>query len=90
MTKLTDYTDDWMNPQRSASFAVSKRQYPRYLIEREKLVPVFGPGGSITQWDYWVSFDTAEKRDAELKRLRGQHPMWHLRPVDQLSERFRR
>jgi hypothetical protein len=85
MSKEPDMTDDWMNPPRSSSYTYRE---PRpddpmeYLIEREKRVPVFGNPGSITKWEYWSKHDTKEERDAELKKLRERHPMWHLRARD--------
>jgi hypothetical protein len=67
------------------------RQKIRYLIEREKRVICFGSPGSITQWDYWASYDTPEERDKALADLRKRHPVWHLRARDRdpWSERFR-
>ena len=86
MTDKPDMTDDWMNP-RPSSWSGSIRS-PRpddpteYLIERERRIICFGSPGSITKWDYWSKYDTPELRDAALKRLREQHPAWHLRARD--------
>jgi hypothetical protein len=77
-----DYTDDWMNPHRATHYVYKEPQPSdpvRYLIEREKRVICFGNPGSITKWEYWAKYDTEEARDAALKRLHEEHPMWHLR-----------
>lgn len=81
-----DMTDDWMNPVPHAYTCIHDIPKPgdpiEYRIERERRVICFGNPGSYTQWDFWASFDSAEKRDAELARLRKHHPIWHLRARD--------
>jgi hypothetical protein len=85
MVEEPDMTDDWMNPSRSTSYTHREPQFgdpTEYLIEREKRRITFGSPGSITNWEYWDKFDTAESRDAALARLVERHPMWHLRARD--------
>lgn len=82
-----DLTDDWMNPQSvDKMFTAPREPQPgdpiEYLIEREKRTICFGNPGSITSWEYWSKYDTVEKRDEALARLRAEHPMWHLRKRD--------
>lgn len=80
---MTD--DDWMNPQTASSFA-HRAPHPddpkEYLIERERRIICFGNPGSITRWDYWAKYDTAEERDGALQRIHQQHPSWHVRKRD--------
>lgn len=80
---MPDMTDDWMSPKTSELYThrTPQRGDPvRYLIERQRRIPTFGD--PIHQWDQWSSHDTAEKRDAELSKLRKEHPVWRLRARD--------
>lgn len=93
---MVDYTDDWMNPKPTGTSSFTYRAPQsgdpiEYLIERQKRTPVFGNPGSITSWEYWSKYDTAEKRDEVLVRLRIDHPIWQLRARDRdpYAERLR-
>lgn len=50
-----------------------------FFIQRKRAIPVTGNVSHITQWDVWSEHDTEEDRDAALKKLREEHPMWRLR-----------
>jgi hypothetical protein len=71
--------DDWMNPKTVGAYI--HREHPDgtfYLISRKKRIPVTGNVSHIEQWATWQEFDDKAKRDAELKRLRGETE-WVLR-----------
>lgn len=71
--------DDWMNPQTSHVYSPQKRADGEvWLIQREKRKIVFGPSGSICQWEAWAEFATKDERDLELARLH-KTTQWSLR-----------
>jgi hypothetical protein len=75
-----DLTDDWMNPRtHSWGSTLPEKRGVKYVIQRERRVIVSGPSGSISRWDQWAEYDTAEDRDLALEKLRQSHPVWHLR-----------
>lgn len=79
MTK-PDMTDDWMNPPKREQLSITQRSYPRYLIQRQRRLDYF----PFKEGALWRSFDTRDERDAELAKLRTEHPVWLLRPYDDL------
>ena len=81
MSEKPDMTDDWMNPEpRSETWGARTDDYPRYLIERRRVLSYF----PFSKWDFWAKFDTREERDAELAKLQEEHPVWQLRSRDEL------
>lgn len=90
---MADHTDDWMHPQMSSRWQASDRKAdPRpFLIQRQRRVICSWVGsGPPTEWDLWSSHKTREERDAELKRLRADHPAWRLRPAHETEIAGRR
>ena len=79
MTK-PDMTDDWMNPPKREAYVHTRQKYPRFLIQRKRRLDYF----PFEKWDVWESFETRTERDAELAKLRTEHPVWLLRPYDDL------
>ena len=81
---MPDLTDDWMNPPASrswssASIDADRRKKP-FLIQRQRVIQCTWVGDEPpTQWDEWGRFETREERDAALRRLREEHPLWRLR-----------
>lgn len=86
---MVDHTDDWMHPRQAVSWQKQAEPEPRpFLIQRKKVIQCSWVGsGPPTQWDTWSSHLTREERDAELARLRKQHPAWQLRPAHE-TDRF--
>lgn len=85
MPKETDLSDDWMNPRRSCSWTTPpppKMGEIHYVIQRKKAIPVSGNVSAIYRWERWSKHGTAAERDAELARLREEHPAWRLRARD--------
>lgn len=82
---MPDLDDDWMHPSYSSvgwsmKDAEEVRRKRPFLIQRERVIVCTWMGdGPPRRWDEWASFETKEKRDEELARLRKEHPAWHLR-----------
>lgn len=71
--------DDWMNPKTSATWTEPRRKEGTvYEIQRKRRVPVTGNVAYIERWETWQEFDSKEKRDKELERLRKE-TSWHVR-----------
>lgn len=80
---MADMTDDWMNPQTSYFVPTKEpKNATVYRILRQKRVICFGNPGSIVEWRVYETFDTAGKRDAQLAKLRKEHPMWRLEATE--------
>ncbi len=81
---MPDMTDDWWDKTNDTTIFQQSQPENKmeYLIERAEKQVCFGNPGYIQNWRFWASFDTAAKRDEELKRLRGEHPAWRLRTAD--------
>ena len=74
--------DDWMNPSTSVSWSMPPPK-ETWLIQRERVIVCTWMGdGPPREWKTWMSYDTREERDAELKHLR-ETTSWHLRPAYQ-------
>lgn len=72
--------DDWMHPTTHSHTWTEPRHADGtfYLISRKRRIPVTGNVSHIEQWDTWQEFDSKEKRDAELAKLRDM-TTWVLR-----------
>lgn len=72
--------DDWMHPNRSIAFTMPPPKNGTFhQIQRKRAIPVTGNVSHIYSWDVYREFETKDERDAELAKLRKDHPSWHLR-----------
>lgn len=81
-----DYDDDWMHPDRAVAYVYDRAKVEAdlrakpFLIQRQRVIQCTWVGdGPPTQWDEWDRFSTKRERDAEIARLRKEHPAWQLR-----------
>lgn len=76
---MTDDTDDWMNPPKREPYVSKPIKYPRFFIERKRRLDYF----PFEEWGVWKIYEAATERDAELSKLREEHPRWLLRTRDE-------
>lgn len=83
---MPDMTDDWMNPPTSISWQSNSDARPRpFLVERKAAIICTFVGRRPTEWKRYSTHETRGTRDAELARLREDHPAWRLRPAHERS-----